>query len=152
VTRFNPSGSALVYSTYLGGYSTEWGNGIAVDGAGNAYITGLTDSTDFPTVNAFQPNNAGGGDAFVTKFNPNGSALVYSTYLGGSYLGGNNTDYAHGIAIDTVGNAYVTGETPSANFPVVNPYQANNAGGLDAFVTKIYDVAGPATTECMAPN
>ena len=88
VTKFNAAGSALVYSTYLGGGDSDHGESIAVDSAGNAYVTGSTLSTDFPTVNAFQSTFGGGnsgesGDAFVTKFNAAGSALVYSTYLGG---------------------------------------------------------------------
>jgi hypothetical protein len=83
VAKINPSGSALVYSTYLGGSAEDFGYGIAVDGSGNVYLTGDTSSTDFPTQDPLQPNNAGGDDAFVTKINPSGSALVYSTYLGG---------------------------------------------------------------------
>ena len=85
VTKLNAAGSALVYSTYLGGSGDDDGNGIAVDSSGNAYVTGYTDSTNFPTANAFQAAFGGGsGDAFVTKLNAAGSALVYSTYLGGS--------------------------------------------------------------------
>ena len=90
MTKLNPSGSALVYSTYLGGSggnggNGDGGNGIAVDSSGNAYVTGYTTSTNFPTMNPLQPVNGGGTyDAFVTKLNPSGSALVYSTYLGGS--------------------------------------------------------------------
>ena len=112
VTKLNPTGSALVYSTYLGGSSDDSGYGIAVDSAGNAYVTGWTDSTDFPTMNPLQAAYGGGGDdAFVTKINPTGSALVYSTYLGGS--GG---DAGTGIAVDSAGNAYVTGHTDSTDF------------------------------------
>ena len=85
VTELNPTGTALVYSTYLGGTDGNNGNGIAVDTAGNAYVTGTTESTDFPTTpGAFQTTYGGDGDAFVTKLNPTGTALVYSTYLGGS--------------------------------------------------------------------
>ena len=98
----------LSYSTYLGGSGSDEGQGIAVDAAGNAYVTGLTQSTDFPTTpGAFQTTYGGGEfDAFVTKLNPTGTALVYSTYLGGS-----GYDYGRGIAVDTAGNAYVTGVT-----------------------------------------
>ncbi len=103
----------LIYSTYLGGSSNDYANGIAVDSAGNAYVTGLTGSTDFPvTPGAFQTTFGGGIDAFVTKLNPSGTVLVYSTYLGGS-----SNDYANGIAVDSAGNAYVTGDTSSTNFP-----------------------------------
>jgi hypothetical protein len=110
LTKLNPTGSALVYSTYLGGSDNDQGNGIAVDGAGNAYVTGWTISLDFKTtLGAFQPIFGRGPDAFVTKFNPTGSALVYSTYLGGI-----KTDVGYGIAVDAEGNAYVTGQTGSS--------------------------------------
>jgi hypothetical protein len=134
VAKLNPTGSALLYSTYLGGSGGDAGQGIAVDSLGNAYVTGWTASTNFPTMNPLQPANAGGGaDAFVTKLNPAGSALVYSTYLGGS-----GTDFAVGIAVDSVGNAYVTGFTASTNFPTMSPLQPSFGGGYyDAFVAKL---------------
>jgi hypothetical protein len=139
VTKIDPTGTAIVYSTYLGGGGIEWGFGIAVDGGGNAYVTGYTDSATFPGVNAgsIQPANAGGNDAFVTKIDPTGSAIVYSTFLGGP-----GTDWARGIAADGAGNAYVTGGTDSATFPGVSAgsLQPVNAGGsfpADVFVTKI---------------
>jgi hypothetical protein len=132
ITKINPSGSALVYSTYLGGSGAENGSGIAVDSSGNAYVTGSTGSTDFPTMNPLQPTYGGSGDAFVTEINPSGSALVYSTYLGGS-----GTDAGSGIAVDSSGNAYVIGVTASANFPTANPLQPANGGGDDAFVAKL---------------
>jgi hypothetical protein len=133
VTKLNPTGSALVYSTYLGGSRGDSGFGIAVDAAGNAYVTGDTDSTNFPTtVGAFQPGFAAGGDAFVTKLNPTGSALVYSTYLGGSAG-------ASGIAVDALGNAYVTGIINSTTFPTTpGAFQRTFGDGTqDAFVTKL---------------
>ena len=132
VTKLSPTGSALVYSSYLGGSGFDVAYGIAVDSARNAYVTGLTISTNFPTKNPFQGANAGSWDAFVTKLSPTGSALVYSTYLGGS-----DTDYGTGIALDSARNAYVTGVTRSNNFPTKNPFQGANAGGADAFVTKL---------------
>jgi len=132
VTKFNAEGTALVYSTYLGGSGYEWGNGIALDSTGNAYVTGATNSTDFPTVNAIQPTFGGSYDAFVSKINNDGSALVYSTYLGGS-----GDDEAFGIAVDSAGNAYVTGETSSTDFPTYNAIQAAYGGNRDAFVAKI---------------
>ena len=115
VTKLNPSGTALVYSSYLGGNgNNDYGYGIAVDSSGSAYITGLTDSTNFPTLNPIQGTYGGGYyDAFVTKLNPSGSALVYSTYLGG-----NGNEYNPSIAVDSSGSAYVTGETYSSNFPL----------------------------------
>jgi len=110
VTKINASGTALTYSTYLGGSSDDRGNGIAVDGSGNAYVTGNTQSTNFPTtVSPIQGTHGGGsGDAFVTKINAGGTALTYSTYLGGS-----GWDEGRGIAVDGSGNAYVVGETQS---------------------------------------
>jgi hypothetical protein len=122
VTKFNATGSALVYSTYLGG--TRGGYGIAVDGAGSAYITGNAWSKTFPTTpGAFQTQicngcYAGWGSPFVTKFNSTGSALVYSTYLGGGGSGkGSGYQQGSGIAVDNAGNAYVTGWTASTKFP-----------------------------------
>jgi hypothetical protein len=138
VTKFNSTGWALVYSTYLGGSSTDEGRGVAVDSSGNAYVTGTADSTDFPTVNALQATNHGGGDAFVAKLNATGSALVYSTYLGGT-----GEDSGLGIAVDSSGNAYVTGATGSTDFPTANPLQATFRGAIDAFVAKL-NVAGSA--------
>ncbi len=144
VTKLNPGGSALVYSTYLGGSSDEEYGGlcIAVDASGNAYVTGDTYSFDFPTTSgAFQTTHDGGGgaDAYVTKLNPTGSALVYS-----SYLGGNSIDVSEGIAVDTSGNAYVTGGTTSTNFPTTSgAFQTTNGGSYDAFVTKL-DSTGSA--------
>jgi hypothetical protein len=144
VTKFDPTGQELVYSTYLGGTGADNGIGIAVDSAGDAYVTGSTYSTDFPTKNPFQPHLAGGGDAFVTKFDPSGQTLVYSTYLGGS---GNTAesaaDIGNGIAVDSWGNAYVTGGTASADFPTKNPFQPKLAGLSNAFVTE-FDPTGQA--------
>ncbi len=134
VTKLNATGSALVYSTYLGGSGEDLGFGIAVDSAGSAYVTGLTDSTNFPTTpGAFQTSSGGSRDAFVTKLNPAGSALVYSTYLGGS-----GEDQSRGIAIDSTGSAYVTGLT-TGNFPTTSgAFQTIYGGGIrDAFVTKL---------------
>jgi hypothetical protein len=139
VAKLNAAGAALVYSTYLGGSDVDWGDGIAVDSAGNAYVTGETYSTDFPTANPLQPANTAYWDAFVTKLNAAGSALVYSTYLGGS-----SGDGGAGIAVDSAGNAYVTGWTMSADFPTVNPIQAAyGGGGSDTFVTEV-NAAGSA--------
>ncbi len=144
VRKFDSTG-AVVYSTYLGGSGNDEARGIAIDSSGNAYIAGLTNSTDFPTLGAFQPANAGGyyGDAFVTELNATGSGLVYSSYLGGS-----SDDLGFGISVDSAGNAYVTGQTLSSDFPTVNAFQPHIGGGTgcvpgalfpcgDAFVTKI---------------
>ena len=139
VTKLNAAGSALVYSTYLGGTGNERGFGISVDSTGNAYVTGTTDSTNFPIANVFQSLRAGSIDAFVTKLNASGSALMYSTYLGGS--GGGNI--ALDIAVDSAGSAYVSGETTSASFPTANAIQTTRNGSHDAFVTK-FNAAGSA--------
>jgi RHS repeat-associated protein/uncharacterized repeat protein (TIGR01451 family) len=145
ITKFNANGTALVYSTYLGGSSSEAGYGIAADAFGNAYVTGLTNSTDFPTMNPFEPSSGGGGDAFVTELNATGSALVYSSFLGGS-----GPDQGLGIALDALGNAYVVGSTNSTDFPTQNPLQAAfGGGGGDAFVAKIS--AGAPQITSIAP-
>jgi hypothetical protein len=142
-TKLNPTGSALVYSSYLGGGSYENGEGIAVDSAGDAYVTGFTSSTDFPiTPGAFQTTNGRGGIGFVTKFNATGSALIYSTFLGGTGVDGFGGDHGYGIAVDSSGNAYVTGLTDSKDFPTTpGAFQsACDGGGFNcspnAFVTK----------------
>ena len=144
ITKLSPTGNALSYSTYLGGSGFDRGNGIAVNGSGNAYITGRTYSINFPSRNPYQGAHAGGErDAFITKLSPTGNALSYSTYFGGS-----GDDFARGIAVDGSGNAYVTGATSSTNFPIQNAYQGTYAGGeRDAFVAKLSDtmltLAGP---------
>jgi len=134
VTKLTPTGNATVYSTFLGGKEDDDGAyGIAVDSNNYAYVTGYTESNDFPTQNPFQGALLGAADAFVTKLSQDGSALVYSTYLGGEDI-----DMAWAIALDTDNYAYVTGYTQSLAFPTQNPYQAAFAGGVkDAFVTKL---------------
>ncbi len=141
MTKLNAAGNALVYSTYLGGSDDDGGRGIAVDTTGNAYVIGQTNSTDFPTASPVQPAYGGtgssglfAGDAFVTKLNAAGNALVYSTYLGG-----NITDIGVAIAADAPGNAYVTGITSSMDFPTTGgAFQATfGAGSGHAFIAKI---------------
>jgi hypothetical protein len=139
VTVVNPSGTAWVYSTYLGGSSINGDRGaaIAVDSAGDAYVTGDTYSDNFPTTaGAFQTTLVGFDDTFVTKLNPAGSGLFYSTYLGSSAL-----DLVGAIAVDSAGNAYVTGDTSSASFPTtVDAFQPTDpapAGTDIAFVTEL---------------
>jgi len=127
----------LGYSTYLGGtgftaVADETINGIAVDQSGNAYVVGTTISTDFPVVNAFKPNGGGFSDAFVSKINPSGTALVYSTYLGG-----NRNDLGLGIAVDSTGSAYVTGESASLDFPTTPGAFKTTGLDTDVFVSKI---------------
>jgi hypothetical protein len=120
VAKVDPAGSGLVYATYVGGTGDDAGAAIAVDAAGNAYLTGKTASNDFPTTaGAFQPSSLGrlGNTtaAFVAKLNATGSALLYSTYLGGD-----NSDEAGAIAVDQAGNAYVTGVAISTAFPITS--------------------------------
>jgi hypothetical protein len=140
VTELNSTGTALVYSTYLGGSFADYGYGIAVNAAGDAFVTGVTFSEDFPvTKGSYQPvcggGSCGGGDAFITELNPGGTALVYSTYLGGSTV-----NYANAIALDNSGNAYVTGWTQSTDFPttpgVVQP-TCSCMRYSDTFLTKL---------------
>lgn len=128
VTKLNAEGSALVYSSYLGGSGREDDARIAVDASGNAYVAGYTNSTDFPLRNPIQPSLHGGFDAFVAKVDTEGSSLIYSTYLGGS-----RDDITSGIAIDSSLNAYVAGSTFSGDFPLANPLQASGS----IFVTKL---------------
>ena len=156
VTKINAAGTAIVYSTYLGGNDSDYAYGLAVDAGGNAYVAGLTKSLNFPvTAGVFQPNFGGYpspcnewvcGDAFVTKLNATGSALVYSSYLGGS-----GDEHPEGLAIDAQGNAYLAGDTGSPDFPITpGAFQTQLKGGdtcigrngvavtcHNAFVTKV---------------
>jgi len=131
VTKINASGSAFVYSTYLGGSGIDLANAIAADAAGNAYITGATESVDFPVANALEPTYPFSQQAFVTVINPSGSAYVYSTYLGGEGF-----SQAYGIAVNSAGQAWVTGQTQSSNWPMVNPLQTPKGGFNAVFVTE----------------
>jgi len=134
VTKLDPTGSALMYSTYLGGDSIEEGAAISVDNAGNAYVTGVTGSNAFPTTaGAFDTTRNGGQDAFLTKVNADGNALVYSTFLGGSLI-----DQGDGITIDANGNAYVMGFSNSIDFPTTpGAFDTTLTGLDDAFVAKL---------------
>ncbi len=145
VSKINAAGTAVLYSTYLGGTGDEYAMGLAVDASGNAYVAGQTSSSAFPGVSgsSIQPSNAGGVyDAFLTKINAAGSAITYSTFLGGSA-----EDTSTEVAVDGSGNAYLTGSTTSTSFPGVSggSLQSSNGGGYDAFLTKI-NAAGTAIT------
>lgn len=147
VTRFNPAGTALLYSTYLGGTRDESGTDIAVDRTGAAYVTGFTNSTDFPRKHPLRSAARGcnrdpahAGDAFVAKLSPAGDRLIYSTCLGGS-----GADWGSGIAVDAVGAVYVTGATSSTDFPVKQPLQRRRAGQANAFVARISRNGGSLT-------
>jgi len=133
LSKLKPDGSGLVYSTYLGGSGADSGQAVAVDPSGDAYLTGYTYSTDFPTASPYQAANAGSADVFITKFNPAGTALVYSTYLGGAGL-----DRSTSIALDASQNIYVAGYTASSAFPTTSGViQTANHGNGDAFVAKL---------------
>src|SRR6266446_230913 len=133
VTKLNAAGSALDFSTYLGGNNEDKALGVAVDSAGGVYITGFTSSSNFPIVGAPQSTYGGGTtDAFVTQLNAAGTSLVYSTYLGGTA-----NEQGNGIAVDASGNTYVVGTTSSNNFPTANAFQVARKGSNDAFFTKI---------------
>jgi hypothetical protein len=144
VAELDSGGSNLVYSTYLGGSQLESGNGIAIDSADNAYVTGLTGSSDFPvTANVVQNHLAGTNNVFVAEVGAGGSPLIFSTYLGGT-----NSDSGESIALDAANNIYVTGFTSSTNFPITNAFTTVLNGGLlkkngkkyfayDAFVTAL---------------
>ena len=151
VVKLDPSGTNLIYSTYIGGVLNDQAWGLAVDTNGNVYVVGRTTSPDFPTVNAYQPTLHGLENAFVARLNSNGTALDYSTYLGG-FL----TDDGYGIAVDQAGNAYITGLTGSPDFPV---YPATNGagsvfgGGLsDAFVAKFFPRNAELQSELPGPG
>jgi hypothetical protein len=148
VTKINPTGS-LVYSTYIGGGGgDEEARSIGVDGSGYAYVTGETVATNFPTTaDAFRRSLAGRSDAFVTKLNPAGSALAYSTYLGGG-----GEDDGRGLAVDPVGSIYVTGQTSSTDFPTTaGAADTTFNGTADVFVTKIAGF-GPSASLAVAPT
>ena len=132
VTKINPPGVAIVYSTYLGGAGDDQGQGIAIDATRNAFVTGSTTSPNFPRRDSIQVGLSGPSDAFVSKLNLAGTALVYSTYLGGS-----SADAGFGIGVDLVGSAYVAGFTESSDFATLNPFQAALGGARDAFVSKL---------------
>jgi hypothetical protein len=130
VSKIAPAGFPLVYSTYLGGSSQDWGLAIAVDARNQAYATGFTRSTDFPLVTPLQ-TFAGGADVFVTQLNASGTAFAYSTYLGGQAW-----DRGFGITVDRAGRAWVTGQTESSDFPTVHPIQAE-LRGADIFISEL---------------
>lgn len=135
VLKLDPTGSQLIYSTFLGSAGDEQGSSIAVDGSGAAYIAGITTSAGFPVTNgAYQSTyQTGDSDMFVAKLSPDGGTLVYSTFLGS-----HGTDEAWGIAVDVAGNAYVVGDTDSDQFPVAGgPAQSTRKGGLEATITEL---------------
>jgi Leucine-rich repeat (LRR) protein len=133
ITKLSPAGSSLVYSTYLGGTDDEWSEGIAVAGNGEMIVAGTTSSVNFPTYNAYQHSlNSWSRDCFVTRFTADGSSLVYSTYLGGSY-----DEQVYGMDMDGGGAVYLVGNTPSSDFPTTpGAFQETKQGGSSGFVAK----------------
>jgi beta propeller repeat protein len=135
ITKIDPAGATVVYSTYLGGGGTDQGFGVAVDAAGQAYLAGATDSLDFPTVNGALPAPLGNTDGYLAKLSSTGAALLYATFAGGS-----QNDYATGVAVDLAGNAYLAGTTLSRDLLIVNGFQSLIGGGVtygDAFMERI---------------
>ena len=131
VTKFSTAGDTLVYSTYIGGSASDYGHGIAVDSSKHAYVTGITRSPNFPTVNPFQASKHGKYDAFILKLSSEGDTLVYSTYMGGS-----SKEIGYAITVDSFDHAYITGMTQSLDFPTQNACKAN-PGQNDAFILKL---------------
>jgi hypothetical protein len=132
IAKIKADGTGLTYSTYLGGSNADAATGIALDSAGSAYVTGSTVSANFPTAAALQSTYGGATDAFVTKIKPDGTGLVYSTFLGGT-----SGDWGQAIQVDSAGSAFVAGYTVSTNFPTADPLQNSNHGMADVFVSKI---------------
>lgn len=153
VARLNAAGSALLYSTFLGGNGDDVPSGIAVDGSGNAYVAGFTSSTNFPTFSPLQascatPGGAACADAFIARLNTTGSSLLFSTYFGGSGL-----DRARGVALDAFGSAYVAGESQSADFPAsAGAFQTSFGGASDAFVLKLGESNPAPVLASLAPS
>jgi uncharacterized repeat protein (TIGR01451 family) len=136
VAKLNSTGTGLLYATYLGGSGTDSGKGIAIDGTGQAYITGETNSANFPTRAANQSTLKGGSDAFTAKLNASGSDLIFSTYHGGIYA-----DSGNSLDVDAAGNAYIGGSTTSPDLPLLVAAQPTFGGVSDGFVLK-YDTSG----------
>jgi hypothetical protein len=142
IAKLGPTGSTIIYSSYLGGSAADSVQAVAIDSSGNAYLTGSTQSSDFPTDNPLQIGNDGcstvnnllscTSDVFVTKVAPSGASMVYSTYLGGS-----DADVGEGIAVDSSGIVYIAGYTFSTDFPTQNAFQSSNRGSVDAFLTAL---------------
>ncbi len=133
IIKINPEGTLPLYITYLGGEGNDIGYGIKTDSSGGAYVTGTTNSINFPVVKPLQADLAGLNDAFIVRLAPNGSSLVYSTYLGGKY-----DDYGYAIALDAANNAYVTGSTESGSFSVPSTIKRTSRSGVsDAYLAKI---------------
>ena len=132
VAKLSADGRSLLYSTYLGGNDEEVGYAVAVAKDGSAYLTGYTRSATFPTLSPLQSASGGHEDAFIARMKADGSALLFSSYLGGSH-----GDYGQSLAIDGAGDAHIAGYTHSTDFPTLSPLQSANGGHQDAFITKM---------------
>ena len=148
ITKINPSGSAIVFSTRLGGSKSDGALRVTLDAVGNVYVAGFTSSEDFPVRSALLSTYVGGwDDGFVAKLNPQGSVLLQSSYVGGSLH-----DYVSGLAVDAAGSIYLSGITMSPDFPTLNPFQSGNNGDRDAFVTKLTWEPDPVLTANAGPD
>ena len=136
VTKLAPGGQSVVYSTYLGGNDVDYGYDIDVDAAGNAYVTGRTASDDFPVAGAYKSITDGSNEAFLTRLDASGQGIVYSTFFGGT-----QGEQGWGVAVDSAANAYIVGETSSADFPTRNAYDTTINGGTDGYVARINTAA-----------
>jgi hypothetical protein len=132
LTKVDSGGSSVVFSTFLGGSSSDQGNAVAVDPGGSAHVVGYPTSSDFPTLGGFGTSFGGGADVFVTRFDVDGASVFWSSYLGAA-----SADYGYGIAVGMDGSATVSGETYSTDFPVPNGYDTTHGGGSDALVTQV---------------
>ena len=132
ITKLAPDGNSLIFSTFFGGADIESGTGIALGKDGAIYVSGYTQSFDFPVINSMQDTLHGDRDAFVAKFTPDGSTVIFSTFLGGSGI-----DAAVGMGLDAAGNAIITGLTSSGDFPLATPVQPTNVAANDTFIAKI---------------
>jgi hypothetical protein len=147
VAKVNPLGNGLVYSTYLGGSSADYGLSIAVDSAGEVAVAGYTASPDFPTLLATQAIQAASYDAFVTRLSSGGAVI-----LGSTFLGGNASDSANAVATDTANNLYLAGQTLSTNFSLRSAFQPTPGGGIDGFFTRFSPLpSGPPDVHIDSP-
>lgn len=147
VAKLSSTGSTLMYSTYLGGSGTDTGYAVAADSTGVTHVVGSTTSTNFPTANPIQSAYNGNTDAFLTRLNPQGCGLEFSTYLGGT-----STDIARAVATDSAGDTYLAGYTASNNFPTQAPFQSDTGGNNDAFLAKIPAASGGVPSVCFSPT
>jgi hypothetical protein len=141
VLKLSANGLTLLYSTFIGGQDYDYAHSVTVDASGNAYVTGGTESSDFPAVNEYNSTHVGNDDCFVMKLSADGSTLLYSTFIGGS-----DSDWGESIAIDADANVYVAGTTKSKDFPTANCYNGTFGGDEDCFILKFHPTDQPPHT------